>query len=199
MAQNGGQDDRDKRNSNHKKYEKLYHWVYVFGVSVLFVVIDFVFLWPENHFFALLALAAIFSLTAIYELTVIGFWWTHVWGVVAVIFVLAMGVYFIVGPVPPPPPWRGWLQPANEPTPENGCGERWREAPILLAGSNGVIFRNPLGRVRVIAIDNCDALVFDRSENGIKVTAPLFDDAGNSLGEIVDKGYSIQKNTNVVV
>lgn len=117
---------------------------------------------------------------------------------------IALWAMFVIidflSPPIPPQQWRGWLQPSNEPTPANGCDGRIPAGrSILLAGSNGVTLPDPIGHIRVIAIGKCDTLIFDRSESGIKVTAPLFDDAGNPMGEIIDNGYTIEKDEGVVV
>lgn len=43
---------------NHKSNdEKLYHWVYVAGWCIISAIVDFAFLWPETHLWALIALA----------------------------------------------------------------------------------------------------------------------------------------------
>ena len=89
MSENGSKNGGGTTNDNHDKHKKLYHWVYVAGFSILTGVVDFIFLWPENHFAALLVIAAALSLVVIYELTIRGV--SHYLVVAAVIglFILA--------------------------------------------------------------------------------------------------------------
>jgi hypothetical protein len=176
------------------------------------VIIDFVFLWPENHLLAFLALGAGASLLAIYELTVIGIKPLWIASIVAAIFV-AVGVANFVAPsIPPPEPWRGWLQPANEPTPVNGCtnppspppGTPPRpqiatDAPLVVIGGTGLSYSGREKEWKVITIGQCPSLVLIRSGEGLKANAPIYDATGNSLGDIKGNGYQITKEASLVV
>jgi hypothetical protein len=86
---------------NQQFNARLYHLIYGLAISLAFSVADFAFLWPESHFFALLFLAAVLSLLAIYEMAVV-YQIDPKWmaGTVAVIFMAAGISYRIIGPSP---------------------------------------------------------------------------------------------------
>jgi len=85
--------DSRKPTDNHDLHHdpdysgRIAHWVYTVFFSLLFVVLDFVFLWPENHFLALLALAAGISVVALYETWRVG---RIVWGRSAAVILFVM-------------------------------------------------------------------------------------------------------------
>jgi hypothetical protein len=96
-----------------------------------------------------------------------------------------------------PEPWRGWLQAANEPTPQTGCDNypipAGSDFTIMVLGHGGVRL-SKVGKTRAISIGGCDNLVLERSSDGLKVNAVFFDKTGNKLGELFDNGYEIEKN-----
>ena len=100
MSENSNSNGHPTVDNNHDSYKRLYHWVYVAGFCILTGVVDFIFLWPENHLSALLVVAAALSLVAIYELTVLGWARPYVATAVIVIFVLAVGTNWAIGPIP---------------------------------------------------------------------------------------------------
>lgn len=220
MTKDRSADDGNAPHKNHKKHEKLYHWVYVFGVSIVFVLIDFVFLWPENHFFALMALAAIASLTAIYELTVLGFSALWVTGVVVALFAVTGGIYFAVGPNLPEESVRsGWLVPANDPTPITGCNPAAKGAPILQfgplgmgaikkptivipkdaaivdVGSNGVILTKSDKAEPLIRVGECTLLSMQKTEDGILINSSVYDCSNKLIGNIKNNNFEGFENT----
>jgi hypothetical protein len=189
-----------KPDDNHDKHKKLYHWVYVAGYIIVTAPIEFVFLWPETHLGAFLGFAALMSLPAIFEMTAWGYRPITTSGAVAGLFVLSGVGFWIIGPIPPPEPWRGWLQPANDPTPENGCNrihaERPANAVMLIAGNDGHFI---FGKQRVVSVGSCDNLILENTSNGLDVTASLFDEKGNALGTIDHNGYTISKENPLIV
>jgi hypothetical protein len=205
MSEDRGTNGGNSPNSSHKKHEKLYHWVYVAGYIIISSAINFAFLWPESHLLALLALAALFSLPASYELTVLGISGARVVGVVAFLFAAAGGAYLMIGPIPPPEPWRGWLQPADEPTPPNAC-DRWpieKEMTVLLGNAAFFVTKNFLAtrQDRFVPLSICGtaAMTVERSPNGMKINTTIHDTAGELLGNIVNNGYDIPKDDRLIV
>lgn len=71
-------------------HKNLYHLVYSLGMSAVLGAVDFRFLWPETHLWALLAAAALLSLIAIFELTIRGVSRRLVAGLVVFFFALAI-------------------------------------------------------------------------------------------------------------
>jgi hypothetical protein len=97
--------------------------------------------------------------------------------------------------------WRGWLQPANEPTPLNACGQ-WLKPPegaILGLVADNVFVASRMGRITPFRLFDCAPLVIERGPNGIKIDAPIYDKAGNRLGQVVDSGYKIPKENELIV
>jgi hypothetical protein len=181
---------------------------HLIGESLLllfYAVVDIFEIWPWSHFWAISSAVLVIWL----------FIFMHFWNKAGMMFgciFAAVGIFiFYINPYPPePPPWRGWLQAANDPTPINACDNPstnapaipWlvvpKDAPVMVAGMGGVRLTRP-GKNRVISIGSCEALIFERAPDGIRVNAPLFDDAGNPLGEIIDNGYQISKEPSLVV
>jgi hypothetical protein len=121
MSENGTANGGDHSRNNHNQHDARYHLVYAFGYAALSLAVDFIFIWPESHLFALLFLAAAFSLLALYELRNIPSDWSII--VPGILFMAALTAYVIVGPVPPTETeTHGWLTPAKEPLPaDNAC------------------------------------------------------------------------------
>jgi hypothetical protein len=90
MPEDCGTENRGAPHGDHDQHKNLYHWIYVAGFTLITAVVDFMFLWPENHLAALLVLAATLSLVAIYELTVFGC--SRYW-----IFAAVIGLFAIAG------------------------------------------------------------------------------------------------------
>jgi hypothetical protein len=60
-----------------------------------------------------------------------------------VVVVFGIIVYLLAGPTPPPEPIIGWLQPANDPIPDNGCSTQFNSAGeravLLIVGDTGYL------------------------------------------------------------
>ncbi len=198
--------DAEQVEDNQVSRERLYHLVYGFGVSLIFSVADFAFLWPENHFFALLFFASVLCLLAFYEMRVTYEIPQSVWAATAVLICAAIGfIYWIVGPIPPPPPEIGWLQPANEPTPPNGCenlppeqvplGDRL----VVLFGDNGMTLLNGASRFDALTVGACPVLSIIEGANGILVDAQLNGLNGASLGTITANKFSMSNDSGLTI
>jgi hypothetical protein len=87
--------------------------IVLYGV---FIFVDIHDIWPQSHELAILL--GIIGTIALLFLQV-----PVTWAAISSAAVIAVGfvVYCIAGSTPPPEPWQGWLQPANEPTPPNAC------------------------------------------------------------------------------
>ena len=112
-------------------------------------------------------------------------------GIVAVFCIFLIGLYrWSIQPEP----WRGWLQAANDPTPPTACDRGvYRPEALLVLGREGIgLFGE--GHSRALSIGDCDNLSLERSADGIKVNAELYDVHGNTLGNIVGNGYKIERN-----
>lgn len=74
----------------------------------------------------------------------------------------------------------GWLQPANFPTPPNGCdGYIGTDAIKILIGNNGIAL-DGYGKTIALKIGRCEALSIERSEKGVFIDAELNDGSGLS-------------------
>jgi len=69
----------------------------------------------------------------------------------------------------------------------------------MIIGQMGIRLVGPPGKSRAIAIGHCESLILDRGPDGIKVSAALYDAAGNPLGEVIDNGYKIPKENPLIV
>src|ERR1700722_1471219 len=99
MTENRPEKISDNSRGDYDHHKKLVHFGYSFGGFILTAVVDYLFLWPENHLTALLAIAAWLSVTAIVELTVWDFSpWVTAAAVVG-LFVVALVANAIVGPI----------------------------------------------------------------------------------------------------
>lgn len=207
MSEERGKKDGNASYGDHDQHKTLYHWVYVAGFCLLTAIVDFAFLWPENHLWALLALAAAVSLVAIYEMTVRGFGPCTVAATVMCLFAATILAFWVVGPIPAPaifptPVQRtfegqpripledtevhGALKSANEPIPPNGCDDAPNVAPDavkVLIGDNAVV-QNGHGKFTAIRVRSCDAVIVDKRPEGVFVDASLYGKEGEPIATI---------------
>jgi hypothetical protein len=102
-------------------------------------------------------------------------------------------------PTLPPEPWRGWLQPADEPTPPNACGTTLPANAILGLAADSAFIATRMGRVVPFALFECTPLILERGPNGMKIETPIYDITGKLRGQVVDSGYNIPKETGLIV
>lgn len=196
MTEDSGTDNRDngispkKYNSAIKKAIR-HHLVYTVFFSLLFTLLDFVFVWPEYHLLALLALAAAFSAVGWAELPR---QWA-IWSAVA-LFVMAGAVRMIVGPeLPTETETHGWLLAANDPIPPNACSDNPRiqvpsDAILFIAGTNG-IWTNEMGRSTVLTVGNSTILSMERNGDRLSFDADIFDNVGNLVARITKNEFNL--------
>ena len=100
------------------------------------------------------------------------------------------------------PPWHGWLQAANDPTPENGCessnGPVPKDAPLMIFGTNAVQLTRD-GKTKAVSIGDCSNLVLERTPDGIRANAALYDANGNHLGHIINNEYTVDRDPSLTV
>jgi hypothetical protein len=170
------------------------HLVYSFGVAFICFVVNFIFMWPENHFLSLIVLASSISLIIAYELhstfkckKVICFF------SVLAIFCVCLAIYRIVGPVlPTESENHGWLLPAQEQTPPNGCDRYPPPAGALLfiAGTNGV-WTKSTGKSVVLSVGDNNELSFEKQGNKITFDADIHDKDGNLVARIIHNEFHL--------
>jgi hypothetical protein len=179
---------------NEKKHEALYHLVYVFGISILFLAINFGFLWPENHLLALLALGVGLSLIAVYELTRMGVRAPRVAGVVLFVFLVCGITYWAIGPIHiPDTEVTGTLDAGA--SPQSHCEKEMLAASTsaqnslnVIIGNNGISIANAT-ELPVLAIGSCRVFWVNRGPQGLLISADLFDASGNLIATIRNNDF----------
>jgi hypothetical protein len=190
-----GPNNGNTGDGNEARDKKLYHYVYVVGFSILAgVIVDYLFLWPENHLAALLVAAAGLSLITVYEFR------NSRKGLNVTLPVLLIVGAFIANFLIPPPPdieVSGSLQAGNEPTPPNGCDKRppgfeqiSPDALKILVGDNAIVLTG-MGKTSVIQIGQCRPLSVERSPSGVSFNADLYDANGKLIARLADGRLSI--------
>ena len=200
MAGQDRADNEGEIQDRHAKHQSLHHYVFVVGSGLIAGGMEFLLVWPENHHYALLGLAATLSLVTIYEAHVFG--WDINWIVAGVFFwfVAAQILNGIIGPITelPPQPTIGWLQPANEPTPSNACGSALSR-PTILIGDNALVPKNPETPFPAVKIGACPPVTIQRGPNGIVLNAVLYFRSGEPIGTIRDNGYVVTGEKRLIV
>jgi hypothetical protein len=185
---------------------------YVTGYIIVTAFLTFVFLWPETHLVAFLGLAALLSLPVISEMTLLGLGPITTGGTVATLFVLSGIGFWITGPIPPPPPWRGWLQPANDPTPHNFCDNPEHPPanfPLPKNYITVIVGDHAFGATKQFIDErngtfapfkacNIEPLTITLKDNKISINAALSDRNGNEIGKITNSGYNFLQNDKIL-
>jgi hypothetical protein len=177
-----------------------------FLILLIYLVIEGYGLWSVSHFWALTAGIAGFVALLFLDGEFSG---KQILSYASAALAGCLVIYFFAPPIPAEEPWRGWLQAATEPTPENGCDKPDAafpgmppipaDTPVIIIGQVGMRTAKPTGVIRAISIGNCSTLTLERQPDGIRVNAPIYDAAGTLLGDIKDNGYTIQKTPSLTV
>lgn len=122
--------------------------------------------------------------------------------IIAVIAISSAVVYLRAGPSHVV----GWLQPANEPTPPNNCGDLPKGSVIAMTGNFAtVIAPRSSWKTGIVKLGSCELLSIGRNANGASIDAVLYSNDGKA-GEIHDNkftvnedGYVIDKDLNTLV
>jgi hypothetical protein len=161
--------------------------VIVTGVTILTsVFINYIFLWPTNHFWALMLLAVAVSgalLTDLKRRTAIV--------ASAAAFAAAGSVYAWVGPaVRTDLRPTTWLVPGHAATPPNACtiahgGHLPAGTGLALLGSTAILL--PLGQATpILTIAACQSATITQSGTGILLNATVNDEYGAPIFRIVN-------------
>jgi hypothetical protein len=109
-------------------------------------------------------------------------------------------------PVSTQEPWRGWLQPANEPTPANGCDDIPipksmvpKETVFVIMGDTGFALLAPGMTSTAIKLGACPLVSMKLGDNGLAVDAAIYDETGTLLGTVLNNGYLIPKTEGLIV
>jgi hypothetical protein len=79
----------------------------------------------------------------------------------------------------------GWLMPANEPTPPNGCtamGAIPADALLVIAGTNGAWTTS--GHIKVITVGTRTFFSIERDGSRLAINADIHDESGNLIARI---------------
>lgn len=198
MAKHDSSSNGDEAENNEKKHEKLHHFIYVFGISVLFVTLNFAFLWPKNHLLALLALWAGLGLVMIYELTIRGVRAPWVAGAIALLFLVCGIADLAIGPIRiPDTEVTGSLHAGAGP--QSLCEKKMlaasasaRNSLNVLIGNNGISIANAK-ELPVLAIGSCRVFWVNRGPRGLLINAKLFDANGSLIATIRNNNYDAIK------
>jgi hypothetical protein len=104
----------------------------------------------------------------------------------------------------PPEPDIGWLEPANDPTPDNGCGQQisqqfGKDAVLLVVGNNGVVLQGQNTTFRALILGGCSLVTMHIGANGLAIDADIYNSHGEHVGTITNNGYSVNGDLNLVV
>lgn len=155
---------------------------------ILYFILDAYAIWPESHLKALFA--AVFGTAVVLLIELPWRWWAASTTALAII---AMIVYFVIGPViVPDVEVTGLLQAGGEPTPPNGCDRTPYGIPALPPDTLKVLFGNNAvahtgqGKFTALQIAQCPVLAMERTASGIGVFADLYDAKGKLIARVTN-------------
>lgn len=194
MMEDDNSNTPEHNERQHHQHNDLYHIVYVAGATILLGVVDFVFLYPENHLLSFLILSAWLSLPAIYELHSRGLT-EHILPTIGAIFCIPLAMFAIIGPnLAPDMEITGALKPGVYPTPLNACTTIAGNMPgdlTIIAGSQAFILgaRNNEYRMRIGTCNNI--VIIRRAADGLSIDASIYNEESALLGNLRDNNYDI--------
>jgi len=157
------------------------------SLSILFsFFINYIFLWPVNHFWALMLLALAVTGLMFNDLSRRS---ATVGGLVA--FAVAGGTYLLVGPaISQDGIDRAWLRPAADATPPNPCtsqisGKLPANMKLALIGNNAVLLR-PGETTKLLTVGACKSVALQQDERGVVVNVDDYDTDGAMIFRIVN-------------
>src|SRR5262249_40493983 len=121
-------------------------------ILLIYLLLEAFGIWPLSHFWALVTGVAGIVALLLFDgaLTI-----ARISGASGVLVVIAAMIYWFAGPnLPEETPEHGWLLPANDPTPPNGCtsgkvGPPGFQMPVsaddllFVVGGNGILVEGP--------------------------------------------------------
>lgn len=190
MTNDGGDDTAHQQQPQKNHHNDLYHWVYVFGGTLLVGICDFAFFYHDSHLIAFIILASWLSLISVYELHVRGVRRLGIIAAILLIFTGALLASWIIGPVlPDETETHGWLIAANDPTPPNGCKPP-PGALLFVAGTNGA-WTLSQDKSTVLSVGGLSILTVERSGGNLSFSADIFDAAGKLSVRIIKNEYHL--------
>ena len=182
-------DDEPKNN----EHNDLYHWVYVVFPAIFVGIVDFIFLRPVYHLLSFLVFGGCISLVVIYELHKRKFGRGLIICAVLSIFTISVAFAALIGPVHLPDTESiGLLQPSHDEDPPNGCPTTLNMFKIVIATS-GYGVTDMHGHISAIEMGKepnaCHILGIERSEDGLKLDAELYNADGQKIAVIKDNTY----------
>lgn len=184
-ANSSNKHDRDKNVSDDRV--RLRHLGEI-GITALFLVADFGFLWPENHFWALLLLAAGLGLLALMELPK-----PMRLDCVVLSFIGCGAAYWIIGPVVVPDREVTGVLVASRDSDPKICSDIGIPQPpghfSAVIGDNELF--STAAEMPFIRMDDgagtlCDEVSVVRSGKGIVVNGKIYEKTGKLVGSIAD-------------
>jgi len=156
-----------------------------FTIFVSFFV-NFVFLWPVNHFWALILFAVAISSVLLSDLrrrsAIIGS---------ASVFAVAGVLYALVGPaIPVERAGQDWIVPMGAPTPANICaahigGKVPADMKLVLVGDSGVLVHAGLS-TPLLTVGGCKSAALYQTDAGVLLNVDDYDDYGEVLFRILN-------------
>jgi hypothetical protein len=160
------------------------------AVYVLWIIGDVEGFWDRWHWFCILLAVGGTCCVAFAEFTAKP---ASILSIVAVIVGLA--IYWYVGPnLPTETEIHGWLLPANEATPPNGCTDMGHPPPagsiLFVAGRNGA-WTAAQSKSVVLNVGNSDRLYVERDGQGLAFDADIFDENGILSARIIKNEFHL--------
>jgi hypothetical protein len=152
---------------------------------ILSIFVNFVFLWPVSHFWALMLIALAISSVVLSDSKRR----TAIIGAIAA-FAVAGALFGIIGPAPGRDGInRAWIVPRAEPTPANICTAQNPELPpgskLVLIGDSGVI-AHAGGSTPLLSVGGCKSAALFQNGSGVLLNADVHDAGGMQLFSIVN-------------
>jgi hypothetical protein len=163
---------------------------------ILSIFVNFVFLWPVSHFWALMLIALAISSVVLSDVKRR----TAIIGVVAA-FAVAGALFGIIGPAPALDGInRQWIVPMAEPTPANICTTQNPELPpgskLVLIGDSGVIVHAG-EKTPLLSVGGCKSAALFQNRSGVLVNADVHDDEGVQLFSIASNQLQLAEGNPV--
>jgi hypothetical protein len=163
----------------------------------IFVLIDVLEIYPLSHLLGLSAFVLGTIALCLVEKS-ITLRWTVIAGIATSI--LSAFLYFAF-PYSPAAPVVGWLQPANEPTPPNGC-DREPAPPnslLVLFGDNGALSLAPTTKFTAFRLEECPLVAIQTGPNGALINATIYSIGGVELGRVTNNKFMITSDRQLTI
>jgi hypothetical protein len=162
----------------------------------LSIFVNFVFLWPVSHFWALMLIALSISSVVLSDVKRR----TAIIGAIAA-FAVAGALFGIIGPAPALDGInRRWIVPRAEPTPANICSTQNLELPpgskLVLIGDSGIIVHAG-STTPLLSVGGCKSAALLQNGSGLLLNADLHDKDGVQLFSVVSNQLQLAEGNPV--